>query len=265
MRQWRRDLRNLWIRSFGRRRPRVTHADAAPAPRPEIDPRTLEQGLYQIEMLRRSGVDLSRKTLLDLGTGWQPTIPLLYYLAGCDDLILVDHRRVLDQELLARTAANLRVHAREISRRLGLTEREVVQGLRPPEDATLFGVLRHFHMQYLAPYDLLETTFAPDSIDLITSRAPLALYTRRYLANLVPAFARLLKPDGRLCICFEQKDRLEYLNLMRDSSCRQVIEESDTELRIVAADGEAPAEDPTRSLAFLVASCLHDEDEAATL
>lgn len=264
MNRWRRDLKDLWIRLSGRTRPRPVRIGPLPHPTPEIDPRTLEQGLYQIEMLRRNGVDLSRKTLLDLGTGWQPTIPLLFYLAGCDDLILVDQVRVLDLELLTRTAANLRSHAREISRRLSLSEREVVQRLRAPGDVTLFGALRHFHMQYLAPYDLIETTFTDGSIDLITSRAPLTHFTARYLAALLPVFSRLLRHDGLLSLSFDQKDRLEYLDLLKGSSCRLLTEESDTELRVVS-DGETPVQDPTRSLAFLMASCLSAEDgDAAT-
>ena len=262
MKRWRQSAGALWVRLFGQGKPKPERIGEFPPPSPEIDPRTLEQGFYQVEMLKRSGVDLSRKTLLDIGTGWQPTIPLIFFLAGCDDIILVDQVRVIDHRLLVRTAANLRAHATEISTRLGLAKRDVIQRLRVPADETLFGVLRRFHMQYLAPYDLLETTFGDASIDVITARAPLAYFSGRYVEALLPVMAKLLRHDGMLCMSFDQKDRLEYLNLLHESSCRLMIEESDTELRVVS-DGEAPAQDPTRSLAFLVAACISSEEEDA--
>jgi len=256
----RRRAQDLWVRFFGRGTPQPKRIGEFVAPTSEIDPRTLEQGLYQVEMLRRSGCELRQKTLLNLGTGWQPTIPLVFYLAGCDDIIIVDHERVLDQELLVQTAANLRGYAGGIAKRLGLKKREVIQRLRVPAEVTLFGALRQFHMQYLAPYDLVDTTFTENSVDLVTARAPLAHYTMKYIKDLLPVISRLLRHDGSLCLCFDQKDRLDYLELLRDSSCRLMIEESDTELRVVT-DGEAPERDPTRSLAFLIASCMSSELE----
>jgi hypothetical protein len=259
MLEMRRRAQEMWVRLFGRGDPRPDHVGGFVLPSPEIDPRTLEQGLYLVEMLKRSGYDLRRKTLLDVGTGWQPTIPLVFYLAGCDDIILVDHTRVLDQELLVQTAANLRGYSVQIAERLGLEAREVSQRLRVPAEVTLFGALRRFHMQYLAPYDLLDTTFADNSLDLVTARAPLAHFTPKYVKILLPVIARLLRHDGLLALCFDQEDRLDYLELLRGSHCRLVIEESDTELRVIS-DGEAPERDPTRSLAFLIAACISSEE-----
>ncbi|MBC8423999.1 class I SAM-dependent methyltransferase [bacterium] len=255
----RRSVQDLWIRFFGRGTPKPVRMSARMTPSAEIDPRTLEQGLYQVEMLGRSGFDLRRKTLLNIGTGWQPTIPLVFYLAGCDDIILVDHERVLDRDLLVQTAANLRGYAGEIADRLGLEKREVSQRLRVPAEVTLFGALRKFHMQYLAPYDLLETTFAENSLDLVIARAPLAHFTAKYVKALLPVIARLLRHDGLMSLCFDQEDRLDYIELLRESSCRLMIEESDTELRVISAD-DAPPRDPTRSLAFLIASCISSEE-----
>ncbi len=259
MSEVRRNMKDLWVRLFGRGTPKPGRVSASVPPSAEIDPRTLEQGLYQVEMLKRSGFDMQRKTLLNIGTGWQPTIPLVFYLAGCDDIILVDHERVLDQDLLVQTAGNLRGYAGEIAGRLGLEKREVSQRLRVPSEVTLFGVLRQFHMQYLAPYDLLETTFSENSLDLVIARAPLAHFTTKYVKSLLPVVARLLRHDGLMSLCFDQEDRLDYIELLRESSCRLMIEESDTELRVISAD-DAPPRDPTRSLAFLIASCIASEE-----
>lgn len=230
-------------------------------PSSEIDLRTLEQGLRQVEILRQCGRDLNGATLLDLGTCWQPTIPLIFFLAGCDDLVLVDRDRVLDGELLAGTAQNLRAHATEIAERLEMSERDVRQRLRPPEGTTFFGVLRHFKMQYLAPCDLLETRLPAASVDLVTCRALLNRYSDRYVRALLPEVTDLLKPDGLMCHCIDQTDRLDYVRLLKATDYRIVIEEFNPVLRVVPEDAELE-NDPSLLNSFLVAAPRRLEETA---
>jgi hypothetical protein len=61
-------------------------------PNPEFNSITLEQGLRQIESLRDAGVSLQGATALEIGTGWEPIIPLLYRLAGVELIYLTDTR-----------------------------------------------------------------------------------------------------------------------------------------------------------------------------
>ena len=259
----RRDRIRCWVvRLFGgTRRGSDTVGHCLP-PSAEIDERTLEQGLRQVEMLRQSGRVLEGGTLLDLGTCWQPTIPLVFFLAGCDDLVLVDRERVLDAELLTQTAMNLRSFSAEIAQRLGLEERDVRQKLRPPENATFFGVLRHFKMQYLAPCDLLETNLPIGSVDLVTSRAMLHRYSERYVKALLPVVADLLKPDGLMCHCIDQTDRVDYVKLLKSSDYRIVIEEFNPVLRVVP-DDEVLVDDPSLLNSFLVATPRGAEESVA--
>jgi hypothetical protein len=219
----------------------------------DIDPKTLEQGLRQVEMLRQSGRDLAGATLLDIGTCWQPTIPLIFFLAGCDDLVLVDRERVLSGDCLARTAKNLQKFAPEIAERLHMSEDHVCEMLTLEEDVTFFGVLRHFKMQYLAPCNLLETSLPTSSIDLVTSRSLLDRYTERYVRSLLPEVARLLKAGGAMCHCIDQTERLHYVRLLKNASFEVEIEEFNPVLRVVP-DGMDLEDDPSLLNSFLVAT-----------
>ena len=59
---------------------------------PENNGLAFEQGLKMLSMLRRAEVNLHEQTVLELGSGWQPVIPILFYLAGCRKIILTDLR-----------------------------------------------------------------------------------------------------------------------------------------------------------------------------
>lgn len=47
-----------------------------------IDSFTVEQGLQMVELLRSNGIDLKDTTILEIGSGWQPFIPLMFRMAG---------------------------------------------------------------------------------------------------------------------------------------------------------------------------------------
>lgn len=231
-------------------------------PPTEVDPRTLEQGLRQVEMLRQSGRSLAGCTLLDIGTCWQPTIPLIFFLAGCDDIVLVDRKRVLNGDVLIRTARNLGSHAAEVARRLEMDERRVRELLRVDDDTTFFGALRRFKMQYLAPCNLLEMNLPAASVDLVTSRSLLDRYSESYVKSLLPEVARFLKPDGLMCHCIDQTERLHYLKLLKDARFNVAIEEFNPVLRVVDGEG-TPEDDPSLLNSFLVAAPPAQRGDAA--
>lgn len=233
------EVLDLWRRWTGLGKPRPENREPRGPVSPAIVPRILEQGLRQVELLRAAGRDLQGATVLEIGTGAAPVVPLIYGLAGSDDIILVDHVRTLDLDLLVRTASNLRGHSREISERLGLPERDVLQRLRVVDDETVFAVLRQFRMQYLAPYDLLEATLPDHGVDVVTGSDLMQQFTPRYLRAMMPVIGRLLRPEGLFCHCVDRADRLAAVALLRDSGFGIVSEETEPVLRVVTGDEPA--------------------------
>ncbi|MDO9170836.1 MAG: hypothetical protein Q7W29_03295 [bacterium] len=247
------EVRDLWRRWTGLGKPRPESRAARGPVSPAIVPRILEQALRQVELLRASGRDLQGATVLEIGTGSAPVVPLIYSLAGGDDIILVDHVRTLDLDLLVRTAFNLRGHSREISARLDLPERDVLQRLRVVDDETVFAVLRQFHMQYLAPYDLLEATLPDHGVDYVTGSDLMQQFTPRYLRAMMPVIGRLLRPEGLFCHCVDRADRLGAVTLLRESGFDIVSEATEPVLRVVTGD-EPAALRTTPPDSFLLAS-----------
>lgn len=175
-----------------------------------IDPWTLEQGLQQVELLRSAGFDFRGKTILELGTGWQPIIPLLFRLAGVGEVLMVDAQRLLDVRLLRETAQNLTEKRRLIADRLGMSEGEVVRCLAIEPAADLEHMLVSFRLRYLAPADAGALGLPSGSIDAVTSRAVLEHIPPTVIARLFAEFARLLRPRGMMCHMIDNSDHWEH-------------------------------------------------------
>jgi Methyltransferase domain len=159
---------------------------------------TLEQGFQQIEILREIGCDPRGKTLLEIGTGWQPLLPMLFYLAGCQRQILVDTQRLMDQRTFFETVANIAGRASQIASRLKLNEDEIRQRLKHPQ-TSFADALRHFSFDYRAPYDLTAQPLPDHSVDIITSRAVMEHVPPPVLKEIFARTRPTLKKGGVSC------------------------------------------------------------------
>ena len=86
-------------------------------------------------------------THFDIGSGWMPTVPFLYYSLGTDRQRLYDVRRNLQLPVVAQTA---RVFDRVIGSLPGPTP--VRQIPAPQSRDVLVGYLRRMGIEYVAPY-----------------------------------------------------------------------------------------------------------------
>jgi hypothetical protein len=134
---------------------------------PGIDEWTLEQGIRQVEMLRKAACDPRGKECLELGTGWQPIIPLIFHVAGCKTLALVDSQRLLDKRSLIKTSMGLVNYKAQISDRLGISHDEVVKKLERPIGSSVDSLLESYNFRYLAPMDILSNDLPDQSLDII--------------------------------------------------------------------------------------------------
>ncbi|HEY8506661.1 MAG TPA: class I SAM-dependent methyltransferase [Gemmataceae bacterium] len=176
----------------------------------DIDVRTLDQGILQVKMLRDAGCDPAGKDLLEIGTGWKPVIPLVFYLAGCRSVTLVDSQRLLDRRCLAGTARNLLAHKDRIAEGLGASAGEVERRLRFPGHAPMEALLDGFGFRYLAPYDLLWNDLPAASLDVVTSRAVLEHVPPRVVQGMFHEAQRLLRPGGVMCHIIDNSDHWEH-------------------------------------------------------
>lgn len=175
-----------------------------------IDEWTLEQGIRQIEMLKTVGFDIRGKVVLELGTGWQPVIPLLFHLAGAKNIILLDSERLLDVRLFAETRRNLVAYKELLATRLGIDAGQVERTLNAACPNRLAESLSQFGMTYLAPCDAGATGLPDESVDIVVSRAVLEHIPPQIIEGLFREFHRILKADGRMCHIIDNSDHWEH-------------------------------------------------------
>lgn len=176
-----------------------------------IPPWTLEQGIRQIEALRGAGCDLRGKRVLEVGTGWQPILPLLYHLSGASEVLLVDLQRLMDRETFLGTAHHLREHSALIASRLGLSEVEVERALTLEETPdSLEAACRRFRFDYRAPYDLTRQELPPQSVDVVYSRTVLEHIPPDVLRRLLAALLPVLKRGGYACHTIDNSDHWSH-------------------------------------------------------
>ena len=156
----------------------------------------LEQGLRQIRLLGDAGANLSG-TVLELGTGWLPVVPLLFYLAGADRLLLTDIHRLMDERTVEEAKRVLREHAARVAAGLGLAESLVRARLDRP-----------FPYDYLVPWNPRDLTDA--SVDVVISRTVLEHIPVDVLESYIPEFARILRPGGMMCHLIDNSDHWQH-------------------------------------------------------
>jgi len=177
---------------------------------PGIDEWTLEQGIRQVEMLRKAGCDPRGKQCLELGTGWQPIIPLIFHVAGCRTLALVDSQRLLDKRSLIKTSMGLVGCKKQLSDRLGISPDEVRKKLERPPGSSVDSLLESYNFRYLAPVDFLSNDLPDQSLDIIISRAVLEHVPPAVIKGMFSQAKRLLRPGGKMCHIVDNSDHWEH-------------------------------------------------------
>lgn len=154
------------------------------------------QGLEQIRLLREAGADLGG-VVMELGTGWLPTVPLLFHLAGARRLILTDVQRLMD--------ATTRAEAK----RVVLANEDLVRGPLGLSPAAFRERLERMPAcDYLVPWD--PAALPEGSVDVLISRTVLEHIPAPVLEDYAGAFRRILRPGGVMCHLIDNSDHWQH-------------------------------------------------------
>ncbi|MGN8158617.1 methyltransferase domain-containing protein [Salinisphaera sp. SWV1] len=175
---------------------------------PDNDWLALEQGLDQIELIRAYHGDLTGKVALEMGTGWQPTIPMLLSLLDCEKIILTDVERLISYSTVVDAMSFISQNREKIAARLGLSPDGVARSLGRALSSDFDELLKNLRMSYVAPYRISE--FEPGSVDVIYSRAVLEHIARDDLAIIFKEQRSLLKSGGVMCHIIDNSDHWEH-------------------------------------------------------
>ena len=176
---------------------------------PVNDRETINQGLLQLEWIRAVR-PVDQTVVLEVGTGWKPTIPLLFSLAGAREVLLTDLRPLCSAATLRATLDTVRAERQQILSRLAIDADTFDRTLTWHPSWTFDDALRHFRLTYLAPCDCQRLPLPSSSVDLIISRAVLEHIPPPVVAGIFRESARLLRPGGLACHIIDNSDHWQH-------------------------------------------------------
>jgi SAM-dependent methyltransferase len=172
---------------------------------------TIEQGLLQIEWLKTQ-FDLREASTLEVGTGWEPRIPMLLSLAGARRVYTCDLNRLCAVSTLKATLESVRKNKDLITGRLGLSGPDFDRALGVDAGAGVEKALDQMRITYLAPCDCRHVPLPDASLDVVTSRAVLEHIPPDVIHGIYVDAFRLLRPGGVMCHIIDNSDHWQHVD-----------------------------------------------------
>lgn len=135
--------------------------------------------------MRELGEPLAGKRYMEIGTGWYPTLPMCFQLAGAADVITFDLERKLDQRLTTRMWRELERHLPAIAEAAGRPLADVRADYTEPRP-----------FDYRAPADATATQLPDESVDVVFSNSVLEHVPRNVIGLMMHEAYRVLRPGG---------------------------------------------------------------------
>ena len=135
--------------------------------------------------------------LMEIGTGWHPTLPLCFVLAGAGSVATFDIVRLLGKRATFRLLDSLERHIPTIADLAGESSATVhARLLEFRRSKSLDELLSKSNIEYFAPADGRATGLEPNSIDLVYSNSVLEHVPPEVISGLMKESFRVLKPGG---------------------------------------------------------------------
>ena len=159
------------------------------------DELTLEQGLQLVRFIHDYKIRMT--TVLEVGTGWIPTIPRMLKACGAERIILTDIERLSDSTTF-NYASNLVEKSLDRLAEVSCAEQQLLK-------ANLF---RLNVEEYRCPPRLDE--LQSNSVDLVYSRTVLEHIPEPVLRELLAEWRRRLRPGGFCIHLIDNSDHFEH-------------------------------------------------------
>jgi SAM-dependent methyltransferase len=165
------------------------------------------------DLLRESGFSLRGAEILEVGTGWHPTLPLCFSLAGVGRCVTFDQTRHLSPALTWRVVASLRRHLPALAEATGRGLAELQEDWRSLGEARdLSELLAKARIDYRSPADAARTGLAAGSVDLVYSNSVLEHVPPDGILELLSEARRILRPGGIVAHCVACNDHYAHFD-----------------------------------------------------
>lgn len=167
----------------------------------------------RIEYAGKLAADIGREHLdgasvVEIGTGWVPVLPIALHLLGVREIHSFDLTRHLMPELTLRALRRMPECLPDLARRSGAPLAELERRFAPLADVARFEELtERIGLHCHAPQDVTRSAIGPESIDVIYSNLVLEHVTPEALTSILAHSRRILKPEGR---CWHNVDFTDH-------------------------------------------------------
>ncbi len=155
-----------------------------------------------LDMIGRAGVNLPTARCLEIGAGWQPTIPVMLYLAGARNLTLTDIKRSLTDRTVPDAMRQYLSHSEQLAQIVGGSPDDIrrdLHRLSGSDTNNWQSVFESSGIHYIAPLDLSIETPPGGPFDLIYSHSVLSFIPKPILQQIIQHSRTMMKTGGICC------------------------------------------------------------------
>ena len=192
----------------------LRHFDAA------VDSKVVDDWLVLAGHLRKLDRPPLGLVFMELGSGWFPTLPFCFYLAGARACHSFDLNRHLSGHETLRMARRLRVHLKAVAEASSRSVAEVEAAYAKLEPALERGdpdeLMRVAGFHYHAPVDASATGLPSESVDITFSNSVLEHVPKVALQAIFHEQTRILRPSGLSVHSVNCGDHYAYFDRKRN-------------------------------------------------
>ena len=176
---------------------------------PANDRRLLDEATHMVAAMRDIGATIHGAVIVEIGTGWLPILPLILRAGGAGEVITLDHDRLMDRRTFVHAITYIRENLDRILRISGLPRSYFNLSTLPSRsEPSLADLCRAGAIVYRAPFDF--TKLAPQSADMVVSRATLEHIPEQRLREIFLHAAKVVKPGGIMCHIVDVSDHFAH-------------------------------------------------------
>ena len=173
-------------------------------------------GRRLLKSLIKSGATIAEQRTLEIGTGWAPTVPILFWLFRQKECDTYDISKILAPSLIVEAATQLVNHAisqellADAQRRYEVEERKQELKMLIERGARGQDILKYCNIRYHAPADAANTNLANGSVDVVYSSTVLEHIPQPEIKKLFVESLRILRPGGHIVHLIDMNDHFIY-------------------------------------------------------
>jgi len=178
-----------------------------------VDSKVRDDWFVFINHLQSLNFTVRDCVFLEVGTGWFPTLPICFYLAGAQKCITLDLQPLIKFDRTQYMIGHLECHIADIASLLGEKETTVRSRWMQLSRATdLSGLLSQARIEYIAPADASATDLPDGSVDVVFSNSVLEHVEPDLLVPIMREARRIVKPGGITMHSVDCQDHYSYFD-----------------------------------------------------